>query len=310
MVTGAHLTKAQVCNLLARSLKYGFAGPPRLKIESAARETPAVSVIIATYNWSSVLRYAIQSVLWQREQNFEILVIGDACTDDSEAVARSFGDARVRCENLPVNSGSQSSPNNAGIAMARGRYVAYLGHDDIWHPAHLSGMLEAAESSKADAVFSLVQMIGPQGTDYRVVTGVGGGRNGFLPPSGLMHRREIAEAVGWWPDYRTVQRNPDVEFVHRIRDAGYRFAATHELTVYKFNSAMRKNSYVEKPCHEQAEYVRRIQRDRWFQTREALKIARVHWNRRPMRDPGFAPPPDENVKGWYVTQYRKYRGLE
>jgi hypothetical protein len=42
---------------------------------------PLISVITATYNWSSVLRYAIQSVLWQTLQDFEMLIIGDGCTD-------------------------------------------------------------------------------------------------------------------------------------------------------------------------------------------------------------------------------------
>jgi cellulose synthase/poly-beta-1,6-N-acetylglucosamine synthase-like glycosyltransferase len=46
--------------------------------------SPQVSVIIATYNWSSVLPYSIGSVLRQSVQDFEILVVGDGCTDDSE----------------------------------------------------------------------------------------------------------------------------------------------------------------------------------------------------------------------------------
>jgi glycosyltransferase involved in cell wall biosynthesis len=54
--------------------------------DSAAELTtraPLISVITATYNWSSVLRYAIQSVLWQTLQDFEMLIISDGCTDDS-----------------------------------------------------------------------------------------------------------------------------------------------------------------------------------------------------------------------------------
>ena len=73
------------------------------------RATPLVSVLIATYNWSSVLRHAVRSALWQTYPAVEVIVVGDACTDDSEAVVRSFGDGRVRWDNLERNSGSQSS---------------------------------------------------------------------------------------------------------------------------------------------------------------------------------------------------------
>ena len=55
-----------------------------------ALTTPLVTVITATYNWSSVLRYAIQSVLWQTFADLEMLVIGDGCTDDSGEVVSSF----------------------------------------------------------------------------------------------------------------------------------------------------------------------------------------------------------------------------
>jgi Glycosyl transferase family 2 len=102
---------------------------------------PLITVITATYNWSSVLRYAIRSVLWQTLQDFEMLVIGDGCTDDSAEVVASFHDRRLRWHNLPENSGHQSVPNNTGLAMARGKYVAYLGHDDLWHPTHLANLV-------------------------------------------------------------------------------------------------------------------------------------------------------------------------
>ena len=82
--------------------------------------SPMVSVIIATFNWSAALRLAIRSVLGQTLQAFEILVVGDACTDDSEAVVEAFGDARIRWLNLAHNAGSQHAPNNAGLNAARG----------------------------------------------------------------------------------------------------------------------------------------------------------------------------------------------
>jgi glycosyltransferase involved in cell wall biosynthesis len=310
-----YLSRDELKMLLRRSWKYLGRRRPEVRIGTTPPPgEPAVSVIIPTYNWSNVLRLAIRGVLWQTEQNFELLVVGDGCTDDSESVVKSFGDARIRWYNLPANSGSQSGPNNAGLAMARGRYVAYLGHDDVWRPDHLRTMLAAITANSADLASSLVEMIGPKGTNFRVVTGIYpvSGYDGVkgLPPSGLLHRREVAERIGGWKDYRTVWRNPDTDFVYRCWEADFRFVSTGDLTVFKFNSSLRKHSYIEKPCHEQAAYQRRIEKHSWFLLKETLDIARVHLLRLPMRVPAHAPPPERHSPGWEVTQYRKFRGLE
>ena len=310
-----YLTRDQLKMLIGRSLKYLVRRRPQVKIQREAPPSPPlVSVIIPTYNWSNVLRLAIRSVLWQTEQNFEILVVGDGCTDDSEAVVNAIGDMRIRWHNLPANSGSQSAPNNMGLALARGPYVAYLGHDDLWHPEHLRTLLSAIVSSSADVGSSLLEMIGPAGTNFRVVAGLfpPGGYDGVkgLPPSGLMHRREVADRVGGWRDYRTIWRNPDTDFVYRAFEAGCRFVSTRELTAFKFPSALRKNSYVEKPCHEQVAYQKRLETQRWFLLKETLAIARIHVRRLPMRAPVHASPPDPHTPGWEVSQFRKFRGLE
>src|SRR5689334_5131336 len=113
-------------------------------------QSPRVSVIIATFNQSRALRCAIRSVLWQTLQDFELLVVGDACTDDSEQVVTSFDDPRVRWHNLAENSGNQPAPNNKGLELARGDYIAYLGHDDLWYPTHLETLVSRLETAGAD----------------------------------------------------------------------------------------------------------------------------------------------------------------
>jgi glycosyltransferase involved in cell wall biosynthesis len=311
----SYLRPAQWGLLLARSLRDAARPSPRVRaVPEAPADPPLISVIIPTYNWSNVLRLAIRSVLWQYEQRFEIQVVGDACTDGSEQAAKSFGDARIHWYNRAENSGSQPAPNNDGIARARGKYVAYLGHDDVWHPAHLRSMLAAIERERADVASSLTEMIGPAGTNYRVVTGFypegGYAAAEGLPPSGLMHRREAAGRIGGWKDYRTTWRNPDTDFVYRLWESGARFVSTGTLTVFKFNSALRKNSYIEKPCHEQAAYTKRIESSRFFLLQESLAIAKVHALRLPMKAPKLEPPPAPDTPGWAVSQYRKFRGLE
>jgi glycosyltransferase involved in cell wall biosynthesis len=309
-----YLNSSQLRGLLIRSVKYGLRALPRVRIAFEASVSPRVSIIIATYNWSNVLRFAIRSVLWQTEQNFEILVIGDGCTDDSESVVRSFGDARIRWHNLPVNSGHQTAPNNAGIALSRAEYVAYLGHDDVWHPDHLKTLLAAAALAGADFASSRVEMIGPEHSNFRQITGYFpesgyDGKQG-LAPSGVMHRRDVVSRIGGWKDAATVWRNPEVDLQYRAFEAGLKFVSTRELTVFKFNSTLRKNCYRERPCHEQAAYTARIEQRRWFMLLEAMRIARLHIFKPPVRIPEITPPPAPDTPGWNVAQYRKARGLD
>jgi len=311
-----YLPLRQLILLAARSLKYMTRPRPGIRIvRERPNSEPLVSIIIATYNWSSVLRLAIHSVLWQTHQDFEILVVGDGCTDDSEAVVQSFGDARIRWHNLSSNSGHQTAPNNAGLRLARGRYIAYLGHDDIWHPDHLRTLVAAIIRGKADFASSLVEMIGPLGSNYREVAGIhpSGGYRGAkgLPVSGVLHRRDVVSRIGEWKDYREVWRNPDVDFEYRGVEAGMKFVSTGELTVFKFNSAMRKNCYIEKPFHEQLDCVRRIESRRAFMFEEAIDIARVHLRRLPVKtELVIPPPPAPHTPGWQLPFYRKFRGLD
>ena len=238
---------------------------------------PLVTVILAAYNWSSVLRHAIRSVLDQTHENLELLVVGDACTDDSEAVARSFGDQRVRWDNLPENSGSQSGPNNRGLELARGELIAYQGQDDLWHPYHLATLVNTFATTDADFAWTVAEMLGPPGSRMRTLSGrfwqdqreLGRG----VPPCSWMHRRELVARMGEWPDWRQEEQPVDVEMLDRAQRAGARMRAVPALTVFKFPSSVRPNSYRDKPSHEQAEYMRRIRSRRAVRIREVLAAA-------------------------------------
>ena len=230
-------------------------------------EAPAVSVIIATFNWSAALKLAIRSVLAQTLQSFEILVVGDACTDDSEAVVASFGDARLRWRNLPENAGSQHGPNNAGLDAARGEWIAYLGHDDIWAPRHLEATVRAARAAGAHAGVGGMIMYGPSGSEIIHTAGIfASGRcsqTDFVPPSALIHRRAIVDEIGRWTDPRSIRLPTDCDFFQRVRAAGD-IAASREVTVFKFNAAARRNAYQTKPTHEQEQCLASLQSDEGF----------------------------------------------
>jgi hypothetical protein len=224
--------------------------------------SPMVSVIIATFNWSAALRLAIRSVLGQTLQAFEILVVGDACTDDSEAVVEAFGDARIRWHNLAQNAGSQYGPNNAGLNAARGEWIAYLGHDDIWAPRHLDSTVCAARAAGTQAAVGGLIMYGPTGSEVIHTAGIfAEGRcsnSDFVPPSALVHRRSLADRIGRWTDPRLIRLPTDCDFFQRVRAAGD-VAPSNEVTAFKFNAAARRNAYQIKSTREQEKCLAALQ---------------------------------------------------
>jgi glycosyltransferase involved in cell wall biosynthesis len=98
---------------------------------------PLVSVIMNCYNGEKYLKEAIDSVLAQTYQNWEIIFWDNASTDSSGAIARSFVDGRLRCFRGDVNI-PLGAARNAALAQARGEFVAFLDTDDIWFPAKLA----------------------------------------------------------------------------------------------------------------------------------------------------------------------------
>jgi glycosyltransferase involved in cell wall biosynthesis len=102
-------------------------------------KTPRVSVLIPTYNRADMICEAIDSVLAQSFQDFEIVVIDDGSTDDTRAKLARYGD-RIRYEYGP-NEGAASA-RNRGFRAARGEYVCILDSDDQYYPHKLAMQVE------------------------------------------------------------------------------------------------------------------------------------------------------------------------
>jgi glycosyltransferase involved in cell wall biosynthesis len=303
---------------------------------------PLISVIIPTYNWSNVLKLAITTVLWQTYQNFEIIVVGDACTDDSEEIVKSFNDSRIKWHNLDKNYGGQAIPNNIGIEMAKGEYIAHLGHDDIWHPKHLELLLEA--STGESFLHSLCISIGPDNEETHfknkcILYGFNPPDKNdwylyFIPPSAIMYKKELFYKIGPWKDYEEIYIPPDKEFEKRaFIESKNKVARSKRLTVLKFNSAWRKNSYILKPCHQQQDYINEIKNEDSFLDNFLLDIIAAYKefngleydaskNLSPysILEEYFTKKPDihqiitehnpHNIKGYEVKMSRVYRGLD
>jgi glycosyltransferase involved in cell wall biosynthesis len=206
---------------------------------------PCVSIITATYNRSNVLRYTIASVLRSTFTDWEMLVIGDACTDDTAEVVASFNDPRVQFINLEQNTGEQSGPNNEGLRRARGRYIAFLNHDDLWTPNHLDVCVAGIEETGADLVFTLAIAIVHGGKPGLR----GGAHRGRYEPHVLVQasqwllRRELVETVGPWRFSHECYASPSQDWIYRAWRAGKDLRLLPRATVIAVPSGIRHNSY-------------------------------------------------------------------
>lgn len=120
-----------------------------------------ISVIIPTYNRSKTIGRAIESVLSQ-EIPLEVIIVDDGSTDDTESVVAQMNDARIQFVKQEKNSGACAA-RNAGVALARGEYIAFQDSDDRWHSGKLQRQLQVLEETGADVVFCRFDRYGMEG---------------------------------------------------------------------------------------------------------------------------------------------------
>ncbi len=210
--------------------------------------------MIATYNRSQPLRHAVQSVCNSTFADWELIVVGDACTDDSAECVASFNDPRIRFVNLPQRTGHQSGPNNHGLGLARGKYVAFLNHDDIYFPEHLAGCVAELERSGADLVWVPCAVARPKtvpdgGPPFTfALIGVPHSAAGFSPfatclASSWMFRRGLAERVGPWKMPDRLHVTPSMDWLFRAWRSGAALRFLPSVTVIVVLAGPRPGSY-------------------------------------------------------------------
>jgi glycosyltransferase involved in cell wall biosynthesis len=179
---------------------------------------PAVSVVIPAYNAQAFIAETLKTVAAQTHRDFETIVVDDGSQDETHAVSERFlreNGLRGRCirqENKKI-----AGARNTGVREARSRFIAFLDHDDAWHPEKLEAVMrEFALHPKADLVchnenvtengrLLKVKRYGPWVADmYGKLLFKGND----LSPSCVTVKREAILAVGGFrenPDFNTVE---------------------------------------------------------------------------------------------------------
>jgi glycosyltransferase involved in cell wall biosynthesis len=134
------------------------------RLYASSGDTPLVTVTIATWNRGPLLvERTLPSVFAQTYENWEVVIVGDQCTDETETLVRGIGDPRVRFVNLPVRGNyptdqrarwqvAGTMPINEACRMARGLWLAQLDDDDVFTRDHIEVLLRRAQSENLEVV--------------------------------------------------------------------------------------------------------------------------------------------------------------
>ncbi|WP_460747141.1 glycosyltransferase [Micromonospora schwarzwaldensis] len=213
-----------------------------------------------TFKHAWVIERALASLFWQDFEDWELVLVDDGSPDDTRAVVTPYlTDPRVRYHRLPRNSGLGAALNYAG-ARARGRFLAYLPSDDLYHPGHLSSLV-ATLDDRPDAFLAYsgvrshrhwwgwsgltlhgdadVELQGAHavGREEAALRGrlahgnaLGLTSGNLLALAQVMHRRPAPAGVRWTEREQYVSDTLEAEFWSALLDAGCTFASTGRVT--------------------------------------------------------------------------------
>lgn len=207
--------------------------------------TPLVSVVIPAYNHEQYIGYTVQSVLDQSCGDFELIVVNDGSTDRTEDVVLGYQDQRIRY----FHQENQDAFNtiNRGMSLARGKYIAILNSDDIYHRLRLEKTVDYCNEQRKECVITDVIPIDDQNNEFTdpefgwniwhqgnrafyfscsdLYTAFLHG-NFMVTTSNLFMTREAAEQVGKFSSLRYLH---DYDYIFRMIAAfGERVAYMHE----------------------------------------------------------------------------------
>lgn len=204
--------------------------------------TPQVSVIIPCYNGSDDVTGAIDCALAQTNCAAEVIVINDGSTDRSAEVLDSYGD-RIRA--VHQSNKGLAATRNVGIELARGEWVAFLDHDDLWLPGKLASQLKIAADQNADVVYTNTENFGeidridtvrsdpnnmPSGDLFEALL-----MDNFFVVSSVIAKRSVLRSVGGFTESFSMVEDWDLWL--RLAAQGCQFAPVREVqTRYRWRS--------------------------------------------------------------------------
>jgi glycosyltransferase involved in cell wall biosynthesis len=226
---------------------------------------PLVSIVMPAYGHEHFVGPAIESILAQTLDDWELIVIDDCSPDDTWEKIRQFQDPRIITSRHQENRGAHATINE-GLARARGSYVAILNSDDVYYTERLERMVGYLSSSEIDLVGSAVRLIDAAGVliedqehdwirwysrrlsllrDNIGIRDALWGGNLFVTTSNFVFRRALASRVGGFADLRYAHDYAFLLAVITQSSASVAFLREEPLLYYRWHAGntIRENEW-------------------------------------------------------------------
>jgi radical SAM protein with 4Fe4S-binding SPASM domain len=173
------------------------------------------------WNRANIIRTAIESVLSQTCDNWELIIVDDGSDDNTAEVAGQFVSDKVRL--LRQEHLGPSAARNLALKNARGRYIAYLDTDNTWHSDYLANMREAMEGGGFDCAYCMARnLVRDETTGQIVERGTVGSpfnfrqllKGNYIDMNTFAHSAEVLKHIEWFDN--DIRRLDDWDFITRV----------------------------------------------------------------------------------------------
>jgi|GEM_PF-1109319 glycosyltransferase involved in cell wall biosynthesis/polysaccharide pyruvyl transferase WcaK-like protein len=202
----------------------------RMCADIRGEPSPKVSIVMPTYNRANYLKEAIDSILTQTIQDWELIIIDGGSTDNTRGLVESYREKRIKYYNFGNNGISYS--RNIGNLLSRGEIIAVADSDDVNLPHRLEVACKEMEKSKADIVYSSMlhfddtgkkEVIPSHPFSYERLK-----EGNFIYHPTMAYRRDVAMACPYNEDLEMVE---DYHLYLQAAEKGYKFHQVEEPLV-------------------------------------------------------------------------------
>jgi len=169
-----------------------------------------------TFNRAPLIKGAIESTIYQTYKNWELIIIDDGSTDNTESIVQSYSNKDNRIKYFKNTNKGGAAARNYGISLAKGEYIAFLDDDDISLPRRFESQLNAAIKNNSRFIVSGYEIRDRKTNKIKakVKLELKGAGAGF--PSRWLIKKELLEEIGGFDeDYPSMQ---DIEISYRLSE--------------------------------------------------------------------------------------------
>jgi teichuronic acid biosynthesis glycosyltransferase TuaG len=191
-----------------------------------------VSIVLPTYNSDSYISETISSVINQSYTNWELIVVNDGSTDTTDSIINSLVATENRIKYISKTNSGVSNSRNAGIAIAKGSFIAFLDADDVWKTDNLLEKINLLNTNNCDVVYSKCELIDENstkigkeygGSDYPSLNDILLLKGNYITaPSGVIFKKPVIDQIGGFDP--NLSNNADQDIWIRALLANFRIS--------------------------------------------------------------------------------------